>query len=145
MTLLTRRTPVDLRKAAAGQVQAGKIKVLGCTAQLLGEGFDCLGLSSLFLAAPIKLQGKLLQVVGRILRPQATQVPIFYDYKDPIDVLMAASRSRVEAYGRYTRRVFSQAEQARKTTSQIGELMPVWLAPEGFNVKELGGVRMIEK
>ena len=106
MALLTGKVPPAQDEAVVAQIRSGKIKILGATAQLIGEGFDCPGLSSLFLVMPIKLHGKLLQVAGKIIRPQAGKVPLLYDYKDPIDVLMAASRVRAEAYGRYTRRVF---------------------------------------
>lgn len=106
MAILTGKTPSALREAIVDQVQEGKIKILGSTLQLIGEGFDCPGLSSLFLTTPIKFQGRLLQVVGRILRPQAGKIPILYDYKDPVGVLMAAARAREEAYGRYTRQAF---------------------------------------
>jgi superfamily II DNA or RNA helicase len=108
MILLAGRTPLAQREAIVGRVQAGEVRILGSTVQLIGEGFDCPGLSSLFLTTPIKLQGRLLQAAGKILRPQTGKVPIFYDYKDPIDILMAASRARVEAYGRYTRKVFGK-------------------------------------
>lgn len=108
MTLLTGKTPLAQREAIEARIQAGEVRILGSTAQLIGEGFDCPGLSSLFLAAPIKLHGRLLQVVGMILKQRTGKAPLFYDYKDPIDTLMAASRARVEAYGRYTRKVFGE-------------------------------------
>jgi hypothetical protein len=45
------------------------VKVLMGTGALLGEGFDCRELSTLFLTTPIKFNGRLLQYLGRVLRP----------------------------------------------------------------------------
>jgi superfamily II DNA or RNA helicase len=79
-------------------VQAGQADVLISTLQLLGEGFDCSGLSSLFLATPIKFKGRLLQVVGRILRPGDGKRPLVFDYVDENQpVLKAQAKSRGKA------------------------------------------------
>ena len=64
------------------------------TVQLIGEGFDCQGLRALFLTTPIKLSGRLLQVVGRILRPAEDKQALVYDYLDPVKVLKSSARSR---------------------------------------------------
>lgn len=72
--------------------------VLVSTLQLLGEGFDCSGLSSLFLTTPIKFKGRLLQVIGRILRPGDGKRPVVYDYVDELQpVLRAQARARGKA------------------------------------------------
>lgn len=93
------------RENIVNEVQEGEIDVLVSTIQLIGEGFDCKGLSSLFLTTPIKFKGRLLQVIGRILRPADGKRPRVYDYQDQkVGVLKAQAKSRewalreVEAY-----------------------------------------------
>ncbi len=100
MALLTGKTPTAQREAIVDRTRAGKVRVLGSTVQLVGEGFDAPGLASLFLATPIKFSGRLLQVVGRVLRPQAGKVPRVYDYHDDVSVLQASAKARARIYGR---------------------------------------------
>ncbi|MEJ2135807.1 MAG: ATP-dependent helicase, partial [Desulfofustis sp.] len=76
----------------------GKLQVLVATLQLISEGFDCSGLASLFLTTPITFEGRLVQVIGRILRPAANKVPVVYDYVDdqvPALRRSAAARQKV--------------------------------------------------
>lgn len=80
--LLTGRTPTEERQQTVEDVRAGRVQVLVSTLQLIGEGFDCPGLSSLFLTTPIKFSGRLLQVVGRILRPAEGKEARVHDYVD---------------------------------------------------------------
>jgi superfamily II DNA or RNA helicase len=96
--VLTGKTPAKDRESIVEAVQAGEVNVLVSTVQLLGEGFDCFGLSSLFLATPIKFKGRVLQVVGRILRPQDGKQPVVFDYVDHnVGVLKAQSYTRGRA------------------------------------------------
>jgi superfamily II DNA or RNA helicase len=76
------------------------IKVLIATGQLIGEGFDNKNLSSLFLATPIKFSGRLLQYIGRILRPGPDQKrAMVYDFVDvKVDVLMSSANARQRVY-----------------------------------------------
>lgn len=57
--------------------------VVVATGQYLGEGFDCPGLDTLFMAFPVAFKGKLVQYAGRIMRelPSKTTAEI-YDYVD---------------------------------------------------------------
>lgn len=95
--ILTGQSPKTERERTVAEVQEGQVDVLVSTVQLLGEGFDCSGLSSLFLATPIKFKGRVLQVVGRILRPSDGKAPVVFDYVDteqPVLKAQAKSRSR---------------------------------------------------
>ena len=96
--VLTGQCSKAQREAIVHSVQRGETDVLISTVQLLGEGFDCSGLTSLFLATPIKFKGRLLQVVGRILRPQNGKSPVVFDYIDrQVGVLRAQAKSRGRA------------------------------------------------
>lgn len=94
LAVLTGQMPAEERTALIEQIRGGGIRVLISTVQLIGEGFDCPGLRTLFLTTPIKFSGRLLQVVGRILRPAAGKKPRVYDYLDPVGVLKASARIR---------------------------------------------------
>jgi superfamily II DNA or RNA helicase len=74
--------------------------VLAATASLLGEGFDCPPLDTLFLAFPIKFKGSVVQYVGRVLRPTPTKTHIeVHDYVDTlVPVLARMHNERRTAY-----------------------------------------------
>jgi superfamily II DNA or RNA helicase len=78
----------------------GKVKVLLATGQLIGEGFDHSELSTLFLVTPIKFSGRVLQYMGRVLRPaRGKKKAKVYDYVDVnVDVLKAAAKARQRVY-----------------------------------------------
>jgi superfamily II DNA or RNA helicase len=99
-TVLTGDTPAPERKEVLEQLHTGGIRILIATGQLIGEGFDCKELSTLFLATPIKFSGRLLQYIGRVMRiaPGKKKAKIV-DYIDVnVDVLNAAARSRQRIY-----------------------------------------------
>lgn len=66
----------------------------------MGEGVDCRELSTLFLATPIKFNGRLLQYLGRVLRPAPGKVKAtVYDYCDiQVGVLKNAAKARQRVY-----------------------------------------------
>lgn len=74
--------------------------VLAATSSLLGEGFDCPPLDTLFLAFPIKFKGSVIQCVGRVLRPTETKNRVeVHDYVDVrIPVLARMHDERRRAY-----------------------------------------------
>lgn len=99
MTLLHGKTPRTQRKAISERLARGEIQVLGSTVQLIGEGFDAPGLSSLFLTTPVKFSGRVLQVVGRVLRPKDGKTPRIYDYADNrVGVLRASAKARQRVF-----------------------------------------------
>jgi superfamily II DNA or RNA helicase len=95
VALLTGQTPPEKRAQIVRDVQAGELRILVATLQLIGEGFDCSDLSTLFLTTPITFEGRLLQVLGRIMRPSAGKQPMVYDYVDEqVAVLRRSAEGR---------------------------------------------------
>ncbi len=82
VALLTGQTSTENRSRIVEDVRQGKVDVLIATLQLISEGFDCPGLTNLFLTTPISFEGRLVQVIGRIMRPAQNKQPRVYDYLD---------------------------------------------------------------
>jgi superfamily II DNA or RNA helicase len=98
-SILTGKQSASERSATVNSVHRGEVKVLISTLQLVGEGFDAAGLSTLFLTTPIKFTGRLRQVIGRILRPASGKHPKVIDYVDEhVGVLKNSARIRRQAY-----------------------------------------------
>lgn len=76
--------------------------VLIATGQLVGEGFDCPVLNTLFIASPIAFDGRVIQYIGRIMRPDDSgERPVVYDYVDlHVPVLMRQAKKRMKVYGK---------------------------------------------
>jgi superfamily II DNA or RNA helicase len=93
-------TPKPEQEAMIQAMNDGRLQVLVATGQLLGEGFDCKGLTALFLATPIKWEGRLVQFLGRVARSaEGKTTAKVYDYVDSkVPVLMKAYRSRARTY-----------------------------------------------
>ena len=74
--------------------------VLAATGSFLGEGFDCPPLDTVFMAFPIAFRGRVVQYVGRILRPldgkSSVEVHDYVDAKSP--VLVRMHRKRLPGY-----------------------------------------------
>ena len=74
--------------------------VLAATGSFLGEGFDCPPLDTVFMAFPIAFRGRVVQYVGRILRPldgkSSVEVHDYVDAKSP--VLARMHRKRLLGY-----------------------------------------------
>jgi superfamily II DNA or RNA helicase len=96
--MLTGQIKAQERTSLVEDIRAGRVDVVVATVQLIGEGFDCPRLYSLFLATPIKFSARLIQVVGRILRPEDGKKPRVYDYHDPVGPLFASAKSREKTY-----------------------------------------------
>jgi superfamily II DNA or RNA helicase len=82
------------------------------TGPFVGEGFDCPVLDTLFLASPIAFKGRLVQYVGRILRPHPGKTTAeVHDYHD-IDTGVLASSLAKRAPG-YVSLGFPDPRKAR--------------------------------
>jgi len=93
-----RHSPRD-RQEVIERLNTGEVPVLVATGQLIGEGFDCRELSTLFMATPISFSGRVIQYFGRVLRPApGKDIARVYDYLDSNPVLMAAARKRQKIY-----------------------------------------------
>ncbi len=100
--LLTGDLGNSQRRAVLDRLNQGEVKVLIATGQLVGEGFDCKDLSTLFIATPIRFSGRVVQYLGRILRtaPGKKQARVF-DYVDSnVGPLKAAAKARQFVYQR---------------------------------------------
>ncbi len=98
--LLTGDVSSARRQEVLTRLAAGEVRVLIATGQLVGEGFDCPNLATLFLATPVRFSGRVLQYLGRVLRPAPgkTRARVF-DYVDvAVAPLMAAARARQRVY-----------------------------------------------
>ena len=98
--LLTGEMPLQERQEVVERLNAGQVKVLIATGQLIGEGFDCRSLSTLFLATPVRFSGRVLQYLGRVLRPApGKRKARVFDYVDSqVETLAKAARSRQRVY-----------------------------------------------
>ena len=98
--LLTGNLGNGERRRVVEDLAAGKVDVLVATGQLIGEGFDLPTLSSLFLATPIRFDGRVIQYLGRVLRPATGKDRArVFDYVDvKVPVLVASARARQRVY-----------------------------------------------
>ena len=100
--LLTGDLDIAERKRVLQLLNQGKVRILIATGQLIGEGFDCKDLTTLFLATPIKFSGRLLQYLGRVLRPASgKKYARVFDYVDVnVETLKKAADARKRVYQR---------------------------------------------
>jgi superfamily II DNA or RNA helicase len=72
------------------------------TTSLLGEGLDVSHWETLILAAPISSEAKLLQAIGRIVRPsQDKEVGTVYDLKDACGLAGYSLNNRINIYKKH--------------------------------------------
>jgi len=98
--LLTGDLSMEERQNVIERLNQHKAKVVIATGQLIGEGFDCRDLSTLFLATPIRFSGRVLQYLGRVLRPAPGKKKArVFDYVDiHVDTLNKAATARQKVY-----------------------------------------------
>lgn len=99
--LLTGDLSTEERKKVLADLEKGGVRVLVATGQLIGEGFDCPNLATLFLATPIRFGGRVVQYLGRVLRPaEGKRYARVFDYVDVhVGPLVAAAKARQKIYG----------------------------------------------
>jgi superfamily II DNA or RNA helicase len=99
MRLLTGDSSPAERKLITEELNEGKVTILVATAQLIGEGYDVKHLSSVFLTTPIKYEGKLVQLIGRVLRTaDGKEEAMIFDFNDPCYLLRGSYNSRLKSY-----------------------------------------------
>ena len=98
--VLTGGTTAKDRKALTDRFKSGDVRVLIATGQLIGEGFDLPEISSVILATPLKFSGRLIQYIGRALRPSpGKDYARIIDFCDArVSVLAAGARSRLRTF-----------------------------------------------
>jgi superfamily II DNA or RNA helicase len=101
--VLTGDLPAKERQRIVEALNQGKIDFLLSTTSLISEGFDAAWLDRLFLACPIKFKGRLIQTVGRILRPSPGKQALIFDYQDMKQpVLRSQARARSKDFRKMT-------------------------------------------
>jgi len=100
--ILTGDLNADQRQQVIECLNQKKVHVVIATGQLIGEGLDCPNLSTLFLATPIRFSGRVLQYLGRVLRPApGKNIARVFDYVDiHVDTLVKAALARQRIYRR---------------------------------------------
>ena len=98
--LLTGDLKGSERKEVIERLNMGDVKVIVATGQLIGEGFDNSMLTTLFITTPVRFSGRVLQYLGRVLRPSpGKKVARIYDYIDiHVEPLAASARARQKVY-----------------------------------------------
>ncbi|MDD4273398.1 MAG: DEAD/DEAH box helicase [Desulfobacter postgatei] len=97
--VLTGSTSPKERERIITALQDGECRYLIATGQLIGEGFDLPGISNVFLSTPVKFSGRLIQYVGRALRPAPGKYKaMIFDFVDDHGVFKASAKSRAETY-----------------------------------------------
>ncbi|SMC60324.1 Superfamily II DNA or RNA helicase [Desulfocicer vacuolatum DSM 3385] len=98
--VLTGSTPAGKREEIVSSLKECSSAILISTIALLSEGFDLPRLSTLFLTTPIRFSGRLMQCLGRILRPApGKNKATVYDYVDTrVGVLCNAAAAREQIY-----------------------------------------------
>ncbi|MBT6340858.1 MAG: DEAD/DEAH box helicase [Desulfobacula sp.] len=98
--VLTGATSKTERERIINDLQNGRCKYLIATGQLIGEGFDLPEISIMFLVTPIKFSGRVIQYIGRALRPApGKDKAVIFDFVDVLNpVFKSSAMSRLYTY-----------------------------------------------
>jgi superfamily II DNA or RNA helicase len=97
--VLTSATKKADRDRIVSGMRSGKYKVLLSTYQLIAEGFDLASLACVCLATPVTYIGKVVQVIGRVLRPEKGKTARVIDMRDDsVDKLLKMGKKRDTIY-----------------------------------------------
>lgn len=98
--VLTGDTGKKDRQRILDELHKGRCKYLVATGQLIGEGFDLPSISTVFLATPARYHGRVIQYIGRALRPApGKDKAVIYDFVDICNpVFTASAKSRAYTY-----------------------------------------------
>ncbi len=96
---MVKKARASASAAMQAQASAGGLALLA-TGSFLGEGFDLPQLDTLFLAFPLAFKGRIVQYVGRVLRPMSGKSRVeVHDYVDiNVPVLARMQAKRLPAY-----------------------------------------------
>ena len=88
------------REAAMSQIRTAQVTI--GTTGLLGEGLDYSHWSALVMASPISSEIKLMQAIGRIIRPgEGKEAGLVYDLKDDCAFAGSSFKSRFSIYKKH--------------------------------------------
>ena len=94
------KLPPEERESLMQRIKRSSITI--GTTGLLGEGLDVAHWDTLILAAPVSSEAKLLQAIGRIVRPaQDKEIGIVYDLKDDCGFAGHSLKARLEIYKKH--------------------------------------------
>ena len=95
---LTGETAKKIRTQVLARFKAGGLDVL-CATTIADEGLDVTRLSRLVLATPAKAQGRIIQRLGRLMRPhEGKGQPVLYDLVDDHPIAARHHHDRLRAY-----------------------------------------------
>ena len=137
--LLERQVPAQLlvgkmapaqRQAALARFLDAPESVLVATSSLVGEGFDCPDLDTLYLAVPTGNTTRTTQALGRVLRPQPGKgAPRVYDFVDAHTPALARSfRARLAVYRKHS----ASIEVARPVSDVVAGASAAGLQADGY-------------
>jgi len=108
--LIYGKLPKTNRESAMSKAHSAKITI--GTSGILGEGIDLAHWKTLILASPFSSEVKLIQAIGRIVRPSGGKSSCaVYDLKDNCGFSGASYGKRKEIYTKYDMQIIKQSHR----------------------------------